>query len=119
VKNIPATKRAKHKSSRFTSFNPSAHAGGLKEAGATLEFRVGQGMRRLAADSLRRSCLETCRAHRNEKARRESSEALPPGVRLLDAPCSQFVALCGVCNFDEFRVYDFDTDLTRQRTRLR
>ena len=82
--------------------------GGYKEAGATLEFRVkGPGKSTKFADLLWRPRLLIEMKKRGEKLQRHYTQAFEYWLQLVpNRP--KYVVLC---NFDEFWIYDFDTQL--------
>lgn len=81
---------------------------GYKEAGATLEFRVkGAGKSTKFADLLWRPRLLIEMKKRGEKLQRHYTQAFEYWLQLVpNRP--KYVVLC---NFDEFWIYDFDTQL--------
>lgn len=82
--------------------------GGYKEAGATLEFRVkGVGGRTKFADLLWRPRLLIEMKKRGEKLQRHYSQAFEYWLQLVPQR-PKYVLLC---NFDDFWIYDFDTQL--------
>ena len=88
-------------------FQAFGHAG-YKEAGATLEFKVKRQGRALAfADLLWRPRLLLEMKSRGEKLQKHYQQAFDYWLNAVpDRP--QFVVLC---NFDEFWIYDFNTQL--------
>ena len=81
---------------------------GYKEAGATLEFRVkGQGKSTKFADLLWRPRLLIEMKKRGEKLQRHYTQAFEYWLQLVPQR-PKYVVLC---NFDEFWIYDFDTQL--------
>jgi hypothetical protein len=90
-------------------FQAFGHAG-LKEAGATLEFRVAKaaeaGGGTSFADLVWKPVVLVEMKKRGEKLEKHRAQAERYWTHL--APNRpRYVVLC---NFDEFRVYDFDTD---------
>jgi type II restriction/modification system DNA methylase subunit YeeA len=82
--------------------------GGYKEAGATLEYRVkAQGKSTKFADLLWRPRLLLEMKKRGEKLHRHYTQAFEYWLNLVPHR-PKYVALC---NFDEFWIYDFDTQL--------
>ena len=82
--------------------------GGYKEAGATLEFRVkGAGKSTKFADLLWRPRLLIEMKKRGEKLQRHYTQAFEYWLQLVPQR-PKYVVLC---NFDEFWIYDFDTQL--------
>ena len=82
--------------------------GGYKEAGATLEFRVkGPGKSTKFADLLWRPRLLIEMKKRGEKLQRHYTQAFEYWLQLVPQR-PKYVVLC---NFDEFWIYDFDTQL--------
>jgi len=92
-------------------FRSFGHAGGLKEAGATLEFRVTKnaeaGGGTSFADLVWKPVVLIEMKKRGTDLQKHYRQAFDYWTRLVpNRP--RYVVLC---NFDEFRVYDFDTDL--------
>ena len=90
-------------------FQAFGHTGGLKEAGATLEMRVtkADGGGTSFADLVWKSVVLIEMKKRGESLQKHYRQAFDYWTRLVpNRP--RYVVLC---NFDEFRVYDFDTDL--------
>jgi hypothetical protein len=88
-------------------FRAFGHAG-YKEAGATLEERVkGKGKRTKFADLVWRPRLLIEMKSRGEKLDRHYSQAFEYWLQLVPHR-PKYVVLC---NFDEFWVYDFDSQL--------
>jgi hypothetical protein len=88
-------------------FRAFGHAG-YKEAGATLEERVkGKGQRTKFADLVWRPRLLIEMKSRGEKLERHYSQAFEYWLQLVPYR-PKYVVLC---NFDEFWVYDFDSQL--------
>ncbi len=88
---------------------------GYKEAGATLEYRVrkkGRGTK--FADLLWRPRLLMEMKKRGEKLERHYSQAFDYWLQLVPQR-PRYVVLC---NFDEFWVYDFDTQLEEPVDRI-
>src|SRR5215210_7991206 len=88
---------------------------GYKEAGATLEYRVrkkGRGTK--FADLLWRPRLLLEMKKRGEKLERHYSQAFDYWLQLVPQR-PRYVVLC---NFDEFWVYDFDTQLEEPVDRI-
>jgi type II restriction/modification system DNA methylase subunit YeeA len=82
--------------------------GGYKEAGATLEYRVkGPGKSTKFADLLWRPRLLLEMKKRGEKLQRHYTQAFEYWLQLVPQR-PKYVVLC---NFDEFWIYDFDTQL--------
>ena len=82
--------------------------GGVQEAGATLEFRVkGPGKSTKFADLLWRPRLLIEMKKRGEKLQRHYTQAFEYWLQLVPQR-PKYVVLC---NFDEFWIYDFDTQL--------
>ena len=82
--------------------------GGYKEAGATLEYRVkGPGKSTKFADLLWRPRLLIEMKKRGEKLQRHYTQAFEYWLQLVPQR-PKYVILC---NFDEFWIYDFDTQL--------
>ena len=81
---------------------------GYKEAGATLEHRVkGKGQRTKFADLVWRPRLLIEMKSRGEKLERHYSQAFEYWLQLVPHR-PKYVILC---NFDEFWIYDFDSQL--------
>lgn len=90
-------------------FEACGHAGGLKAAGATLEMRVSKadGNGTSFADLVWKPIVLIEMKKRGENLQKHYRQAFDYWTRLVpNRP--RYVVLC---NFDEFRVYDFDTDL--------
>jgi len=82
--------------------------GGYKEAGATLEYRVkGTGKGTKFADLLWRPRLLIEMKKRGEKLQRHYTQAFEYWLQLVPQR-PKYVVLC---NFDDFWIYDFDTQL--------
>jgi hypothetical protein len=82
--------------------------GGYKEAGATLEFRVkGPGKSTNPADLLWRPRLLLEMKKRGEKLQKHSPQAFDYWLQLVPQRPRSVV----LCNFDEFWIYDFDSQL--------
>jgi len=97
-------------------FKAFGYAGGLKEAGATLEMRVsnanGGGMS--FADLVWKPVVLTEMKRRGANLQKYYRQVFDCGTRLVpNRP--RYVVLC---NFDEFHVYDFDTDLDTPKDTL-
>jgi hypothetical protein len=81
---------------------------GYSEAGATLEFRVrGKGRRTRYADPLWRPRLLLEMKKRGEKLERHYGQVFDYWLQLVPQRPNYVV----LCNFDEFWIYDFDTQL--------
>src|SRR5687768_12165233 len=88
---------------------------GYKEAGATLEYRVRRKERGTKfADLLWRPRLLLEMKRRGEKLERHYSQAFDYWLQLVPQR-PRYVVLC---NFDEFWVYDFDTQLEEPVDRM-
>jgi len=97
-------------------FNGFGHPGGLKEAGATLEMRVSKadGNGNSFADLVWKPIVLVEMKKRGENLQKHYRQAFDYWTRLVpNRP--RYVVLC---NFDEFRVYDFDTDLDTPKDTL-
>lgn len=81
--------------------------GGYKEAGATLEFRVKGAKSTKFADLLWRPRLLIEMKKRGEKLQKHYSQAFEYWLQLVPQR-PKYVILC---NFDEFWIYDFDSQL--------
>lgn len=81
--------------------------GGYKEAGATLEFRVKGSKTTRFADLLWRPRLLIEMKKRGEKLQKHYTQAFEYWLQLVPQR-PKFVVLC---NFDEFWIYDFDSQL--------
>jgi len=81
--------------------------GGYKEAGATLEFRVKGAKSTKFADLLWRPRLLMEMKKRGEKLQKHYSQAFEYWLQLVPQR-PKYVILC---NFDEFWIYDFDSQL--------
>jgi hypothetical protein len=89
--------------------------GGVKEAGATLEYRVHKGKRTKFADLLWRPRLLMEMKTRGEKLAKHYQQAFEYWLHLVpNRPA--FVVLC---NFDEFWVYNLNTQLDEPMDRVR
>lgn len=88
---------------------------GLKEAGATLEFRVAKDAGSTSfADLVWKPVVLIEMKKRGTDLQRHYRQAFDYWTRLVpNRP--RYVVLC---NFDEFRVYDFDTDLDAPKDTL-
>ncbi len=95
-------------------FQAFGHAG-LKEAGATLEFRVAKDAGGTAfADLVWKPIVLMEMKKRGTDLQKHYRQAFDYWTRLVpNRP--RYVVLC---NFDEFRVYDFDTDLDTPKDTL-
>ena len=95
-------------------FQAFGHAG-LKEAGATLEFRDAKDAGGTAfADYVWKPVVLIEMKKRGENLQKHYRQAFDYWTRLVpNRP--RYVVLC---NFDEFRVYDFDTDLDTPKDTL-
>ena len=102
-----ATRRARPRSSSTGCSKPSA----TRESARRGRSAKSGSKRPTRRNRLRRSGLEAGRADRDETARRRPAPPLPAGVRLLDPAGARPAALCRLCNFDEFWVYDFETQM--------
>ena len=90
-------------------FQSFGHAGGLKEAGATLEMRVtkADSTGTSFADLVWKPVVLIEMKKRGTDLQKHYRQAFDYWTRLVpNRP--RYVVLC---NFDEFRIYDFDTDL--------
>lgn len=89
-------------------FHAFGFSGGLKEAGATLEWRVSKADGGTSfADLVWKPVVLIEMKKRGENLQKHYRQAFDYWTRLVpNRP--RYVVLC---NFDEFRVYDFDTDL--------
>lgn len=96
-------------------FQAFGHAGGLKEAGATLEWRVSKADGGTSfADLVWKPVVLIEMKKRGENLQKHYRQAFDYWTRLVpNRP--RYVVLC---NFDEFRVYDFDTDLDTPKDTL-
>ncbi|RUL89461.1 class I SAM-dependent DNA methyltransferase [Tautonia sociabilis] len=81
--------------------------GGYKEAGATLEFRVKGAKSTKFADLLWRPRLLMEMKKRGEKLQKHYTQAFEYWLQLVPQR-PKYVVLC---NFDEFWIYDFDSQL--------
>lgn len=97
-------------------FQAFGYPGGLKEAGATLEMRVAKadGNGTSFADLVWKPVVLIEMKKRGENLQKHYRQAFDYWTRLVpNRP--RYVVLC---NFDEFRVYDFDTDLDTPKDTL-
>jgi len=96
-------------------FAAFGYAGGLKEAGATLEFRVVKDTGGTAfADLVWKPVVLIEMKKRGTDLQKHYRQAFDYWTRLVpNRP--RYVVLC---NFDEFRIYDFDTDLDTPKDTL-
>ncbi len=97
----------------FASFG---HAGGLKAAGATLEMRIAKADTSGVsfADLVWKPVVLIEMKKRGENLQKHYRQAFDYWMRLVPHR-PRYVVLC---NFDEFRVYDFDTDLDTPKDTL-
>ncbi len=97
-------------------FQAFGYAGGLKEAGATLEMRVSKGETggTSFADLVWKPVVLIEMKKRGTDLQKHYRQAFDYWMRLVpNRP--RYVVLC---NFDEFRIYDFDTDLDTPKDTL-
>jgi hypothetical protein len=97
-------------------FQAFGHAGGLKEAGATLEMRVSKADAAgpAFADLVWKPVVLIEMKRRGTNLQKHYRQAFDYWTRLVPGR-PRYVVLC---NFDEFRVYDFDTDLDTPKDTL-
>ncbi len=97
-------------------FQAFGHAGGLKEAGATLEMRVSKADDggTAFADLVWKPVVLIEMKRRGTNLQKHYRQAFDYWTRLVPGR-PRYVVLC---NFDEFRVYDFDTDLDTPKDTL-
>jgi hypothetical protein len=97
-------------------FQAFGHVGGLKEAGATLEMRVTKADTggTAFADLVWKPVVLIEMKKRGENLQKHYRQAFDYWERL----CPNRPRYVVLCNFDEFRVYDFETDIDTPKDTL-